>query len=298
MKTLFIAAGDITWASSRMRCWWPAKYMDADVQTWAELQAQGGISQKYDHYIFQKYADPGICQAMLDAGKRVWWDICDPIHWFSPMEARKVADTVNGVVCSSQVLAEDFERWSGRPAYRIPDRLELSCFPKKREHTATKPVKFIWFGLAINRIALAAACANLDRMEANGYPYELTIFDNQPELPTFASTMPVTYQKWSLETENEVLASHDIALLPPYPGPWGRVKSNNKRLTAYASGLPVTDGLDYESLLALVRDPGLRSEKAAECLKIVERDYPAERSARDWQQILDPKPVEVFIGCR
>jgi len=37
--TTFISAGDISWGSSRMRCYWPAKYMGATVVTWREVLA-------------------------------------------------------------------------------------------------------------------------------------------------------------------------------------------------------------------------------------------------------------------
>lgn len=288
MKTLFVTAGPLEWGSSRMRAFWPAAHMPgAEARTWAEMVDQE-IPLEFDAYVFQKLANPELNRYLLEAGKQVWWDVCDPAWWFQPEACRAVAETVSGVAASSSALAEDYRAWSGKLAAVVPDRLDLSHFPLARSHSPQSPVRLIWFGLAVNRCALFAALANLERLAANGCAVELTICDDQPEHPWGELGIPTRYERWTLARENEIIAGHDIALLPPYPGPWGKVKSNNKRLTAWACGLPVVGGEDYDTLRALVGDAEQRQAAADWGMKTLLRDYTAERSARQWEVLLCP----------
>jgi hypothetical protein len=282
-KTLFVASGPVSWASARMRCHWPAKYMDdAQVVTGGEHNAIDA-----QNVIFQKVFDGDYARIQRRLGRKTYWDVCDPAWWWSSDACRVIIQHVDGVVCSSEALREDFDRWSlGMvPSYCIPDRLELAHFPLQRQHTDTTPVRLIWFGLAVNRFALLGALANLERLSCNGHQIALTILDDRPDQPWTNPHFPVYHAQWSLEKENEILSSHDLAILPPYPGPWGAVKSNNKRLTAWACGLSVTDGFDYERLETTM-DIYARRLGSDAGRHIVEEEYTADLSARDWEAIL------------
>jgi hypothetical protein len=284
MKVQFITPGSIAWASSRMRAHWPAKYMqDTDVIAWPEQIGMG-----YDAYVFVKVGSPELMQDLRAAGKQVWWDLCDPAWWFNPTDCQEIANQVTGVVCSNQALANDFNLWRGEALARVvPDRLELSHFPLQRQHADVKPVRFVWFGASQNRIALFGGLTNLERLAANGHKISLTILDDHPDSPWYITdTFPVNYERWSLEQENEILVGHDIALLPPYPGPWGQVKSNNKYLTAWACGLPVVDGMDYGEMEWLTGDATWRSNHAAIGRQELEKNFQVKQSAREWETLL------------
>ena len=287
-RVVFIPAGDLTNAGSRMRAYWPARHLpEAAVVTWEEIR--GGEMPEADAYVFQKLVDVTLMRSLRDGGARVFWDVCDPAWWFNPTDAREAAEVADGVVASSWPLAKDFEEWSGLKAHMIPDRLDLGHFTHQREQRETRPVRFIWFGSAQNRIALYAAGANLARLRANGHEVALTVFDNEPgtSLPALEAELPVFYTRWALEREAETLAAHDIALLPRYPGPWGQVKSRNRTFTAWAAGLPVTEGTDYRSLRSLVTDEQRRREEAAEGRGIVRQYYSSEQSAAEWQGLIE-----------
>ena len=269
-----------------MRAYWPAGYMkDAEVLAWDDARRAGRVPLNYDVYVFQKLSNPELNRRLLNVGKQVWWDVCDPLWWFRPDEAREITDTVTGIVASSQRLASDFSEWSGKTCRVIADRLEPSHFPLRRQHCSVDPVRLIWFGVSVNRPVLFGALANLERLKANGHRFSLTVLDNQPELEAFRCDFPVNRMRWDLAKENETLAAHDIALLPPYPGPWGAVKSNNKQLTAWACGLPVNEGLNYGELQGLVATPSLRAAHAEAGARVL-GDYWVEQSARDWEQLL------------
>lgn len=289
MNICFITAGPIEWASSRMRGFWVAEALrerghDVDVSTLSEFQAYS-YPNHYEAYIWQKGVNLEKLK-QLDSGRH-YWDVCDPAWWWQPNECREITKHMTAVVASSKALADDFNEWHGEDtAVCIPDRLKLSHFHTQRQHRDVSPVRLIWFGVAVNRIALWAAKANLERLVANGHKIELTIFDNRPDVRfDFSEAFPIYHAKWELSTEVDVLSSHDIALLPPYPGPWGKVKSNNKALTAWACGLPEWDGTDYRVGATLTKCAH-RTYRANEGLAYVEAVYPMEQSAIEWEELL------------
>ena len=96
---------------------------------------------------------------------------------------------------------------------------------------------------------------------------------------------PVYHSRWNLDQENEVLADHDVALLPPYPGPWGYLKSSNKKLTGWAAGLPVTDAQHWDDLLALF-DWRRRRDEARAGYDILTEGYQTQRTAAEWNEVI------------
>jgi hypothetical protein len=281
VKVVFIAYGPIDFASARMRCYWPAQYIrDAEVISYGDLLPDADV------YIWQKNAHIAQIKERRDA--QHWWDVCDPLHWFSPNESREAADAVDGIVASNQGLAQDLTTWAKRHVRVIPDRLELSHFPLQREHVDTKPVRFIWYGIAVNRSAMVGAWTNLARLAALDYKIELTVFDERPEIELkLGPEVPVYHKRWRLAQENAVIASHDIALLPPYPGPWSTVKSNNKELTAWACGLPSTTGVRWhDGFIELVDRASTRKAAGHGGRTAVEANHDVRQTAADWEELL------------
>lgn len=289
MKTLFIASGPLSWASSRFRIWWPAEHMpDADVTTMDDVRTRGVSDVSgYETIVIQKHGMVDLQREWRRQGKTVIWDACDPMWWFSPDAVRAIVAEVDAVTVSTPGLVDDFQSWNGYGprAYLLPDRLNLDHYEYQRAHQAVSPVRFIWYGVSVNRVSLAGAWANLSRLAANGVPIELTLFDNGGSSLSFGNELPVYWQEWSLGHENKVIAAHDIALLPPYPGPWGQVKSNNKVLTAAACGLPVTDGYDYDAMHLLATSPEWRATCAVDGYRDLE-NWNVTRSAVEWERII------------
>lgn len=282
----FIAGGNMTNAGARLRAYWPAQFIDgAAVCTWADTPPDGCAA-----YVFQKLVDLPLMRRLRADGAACFWDVCDPSWWFNPGDVREVLDVATAVTASNERLAADLRDFAGPgvAVYAIPDRLLMEHYNRQAEHADRTPVRLIWFGAAQNRMALYAAHANLQRLVAEGYSIALTICDNAPNAPfvDLEGVYPVYYTRWALETEAATLAAHDMALLPPYPGPWGAVKSNNKRLAAWACNLPVADGTDYGRLRRLVSDAGYRRELAAAGRRVVETSWGVEESAREWRELL------------
>lgn len=285
MKALFVTPSDTRWASTRLRAVWPARYVNG-----AETCPYGEhVNIDADTYIFVKLFDEEFAKKARAEGKRVYWDMCDPAWWWNPREARMAADIADGIVISNEGLANDFADWYGtdEKVHIIPDRIEMEYYPKQRKHEHANPVRFIWFGAFQNRISLFGALAYLERLTANGHNIALTIFDDQPNNQWgITDNFPIYHVLWNLEQENQIISSHDIAILPPYPGAWGRVKSNNKNLTAWACGLPVCDGQDYEYMDDLCSNEVLRRQMAAQGRLKLEASYQAQLSGMEWEAIL------------
>lgn len=287
LPVCFVAGGNLNNAGSRMRAYWPARFIPgAAVIHW---ERAGDELPDARAYVFQKFVNVPVMADARARGRLVFWDVCDPAWWFNPTDAREALEYVDGVVASSPALAADFAAWSGRACRHIPDRLLLEHFDRQREHATAEPVRLIWFGAAQNRMALYAAHATLERLTANGHRIALTVCDNAPNAPfvDIEGVYPVYYTRWTLESEVATLAAHDIALLPPYPGPWGEVKSINKALTAWACGLPVEDGQHYDRLRALVTDVHLRRDLAADKRVMIENHWGAEHSAAEWLALIE-----------
>lgn len=287
----FIAGGPIEWGSSRMRAYWPARYIpDSTVVTMADARRDGVPDAAV--YVFQKLVDPVLIAGLRAMGKIVVWDVCDPAWWFDGPGAIEAVNNADWIVASGNALAEDLREWcvtngteKRPPVTAIPDRVELSHFVPRPRYVPGDPVKLIWYGIAINRIALFAAVVNLIRWRGDGHDISLTIFDDAPDVrfPDLDAIMPVTYKRWTLDTEAETLAAHHIALLPPYPGPWGIVKSNNRMVTGWAAGLQVISGESYHALTEAIRE----MEAGHDQRGLVAAYYNVEQSAQEWMDLIN-----------
>lgn len=276
----FVPSGPLSWGSARMRAYWPAKNMPGAV-----VAKDSDPLPDAEVYIWQKHFN--IDRIRETRHKRHYWDICDPMWWFSPKEVAALLPYLAGVVFSSYGLMMDFKENYGSaiPLYTIDDRFDMAHFSMRRQHTDVTPVRLIWYGVAVNRMSLLGALTNLERLTASGYEIELTIMDDRPDQQLGRFPFPLYHVKWELDKENAVIASHDIALLPPYPGPWGAVKSDNKMHTAAVCGLPSTSGHNYDELRLLIQDSDMRQRMADA--------YPLDlfdvyRSALEWEAILWP----------
>ncbi|MBU2249089.1 MAG: hypothetical protein KKD77_20245 [Gammaproteobacteria bacterium] len=278
-SAVFITPPDTRWASTRFRGEWPAEAIGG--ATVAKFDQP--ISQN-DVYIWIKLCDTNRLQTL--PGMHIW-DLCDPTWWFNPDDARRALPLFKAIVCSCEGLAEDLRQWSGlENVYCIPDRVKIGHYNEKRQHREVEPVRFIWFGAYQNRMTLFGAFTNLERLAANHYPIELTIVDDRPDQVWQFQHFPCYHLPWNLEKEARTIAAHDIALLPSYPGAWGKVKSNNKELSAWACGLPTTTGEDWEEMVRLVSDAQLRQSLADENLETLLRDYSILQSAQEWVNLI------------
>lgn len=297
MKILFVVPGPIQWATSRFRAYWIQPHVPgSEIVLFSELAELTGdklreVLEPFDCVLWLKQCPIHALKDNVKEGQKHWWDVTDPMWWFSPQWAEEIALFVDGTIVSSQGLGENFNIWKpsqAKLAKRIDDHMNLDHYNVVREHTNDNEAKIIWFGLNANRFTLLGATPFLTRAWANGWKFSLTIMDNAPANDwSQMFEFPVKHVAFDLETEAGVLGSHDIAVLPKHPGPWGKCKSTNKNLTAYAAGLPVIVGDDYHRILELIDKPEKRQQAGDMNRKMVEERYQSERHARILVKILE-----------
>jgi hypothetical protein len=285
-KILFLPHGGLEVASCRYRAWWVAEALGPDAQCMRIGDILDAEIDRPDVVVFQKTTPLSLLERFKAEGVRIAWDVCDPVWWYQGGVTKQIASLVDFAVASNDRLAADFFAHFPRiPTHTIPDRLKMAHYAKQRQHTKADPVRLIWFGHHDNRPVLFGALSAIERLRQSGCPVELTIFDGAPEKPLHINGLPVYHIPWDVDIENEVIASHDIAILPPHPGIHGPVKSNNKTLTAWACGLPVTTGDDYAHLANLAQDVDYRRDMGVIGRANVTADYTIEKSAAEWREL-------------
>lgn len=285
-KTIFLASGSMEFASARIRAYWLQKYLDCSVIEAHEGGYQIPVGARA--YVWAKRIDIEAIKNQKNDGSLIFWDFCDPLWWFD--DFTEIIHLFDGVVFSTSALEQDFRKqFDGINTYVIPDRIELEHYDRGRKHVNTSPLRFIWFGIWANRFSLYGAFPFLERARRiDGVDLTLTIFDDRPDTPIeYEVDFPILYQKWKLDHESETLAGHDIAILPAYPEPWGSLKSNNKRLSAWASFLPVVDGCDYGNLIKLSKSAAIRQRAGEIGRAYVQKNYNIEQSAREWERVIN-----------
>jgi len=182
---------------------------------------------------------------------------------------------VDAVTCATESLAGEFRRLTSKPVVVIPDRIDLSQFPRQKVHKGRAKVA-VWFGYAnnfpvINRGVLSAL---------NKLNLRLAVVADKP----FASKIViVNNKKWSeADWQSQILAG-DIAINPRLEtAPW-KFKSNNKTLTAWALGLPLAaDALELQRFM----DAGARSRDAALRMKELKEKWDIRFSVKEYQELI------------
>jgi hypothetical protein len=292
MKIYFIVPGPSQWASTRLRARWISDHLPGSIGLWENQD----IPMDGDAYIFIKHMRLDVMETVKNRGGQIWYDVCDPVHWFSPDRVKEGLPFMNGIVTSNDNLTDDFSHWlqmetdyKNLQVRTIPDRLNFDHYKIQRKHMEVNPVRFIWFGASQNRTAMMGGIDMLRWLRARGINLSLTVFDDSPQVvwEIDDGNIPVYTLLWRLDNENQVIASHDIAILPPHPGRWGTIKSNNKTLTSLACGLPVTSGFDFERVYDLCQSPALRQQEIDNQAEGLRALYDVKISALEWAELLN-----------
>lgn len=253
----------------------------------------------YDVYVFQKWMDREpvrIAKQLRVLGKQVWLDLADPLWWIEPEDFFRFLPHLNGIVVTTEAMqtaARDAIARAGQPAPHvavIPDRMPSEAFQAVRRHEQRAEPVCLWYGWFANRIALQAMQLSFYYALKSGRRCRVRIIDNGPG-EGISMGFPVEYRPWRLETFQAELLDADVVLVPPYPGRWGVLKSNNRSVTAWCAGIPTDDGWQPERLAELLGDAGLRTRVGAELRREAERDYRVEQSIADWERLISSQPA-------
>ena len=295
MTVQFLARWTRDVASSRIRAWHVVEAWNHPDVVCAKLRDSlrylSGI--RPDVLVLQKPKMKILSLEVLEALKsQVGWlicDFCDP-DWCLASDGyfRRFAELMSAFVVSNRGLQAGLEEDWGIKSTVIEDRMPA---PKAQKEHATVPVPtLVWYGQFANReICLASAALALKRLHVNRVPFRLRIIDNgggpQSTSRDLGMAELIEYRNWSLDRFETDLLECDVALLPPHPGRWGTMKSNNKQLTAAWLGLPTTDGQDYEGLKRLLTDAEYRDRSGRRARMWAEREGHIDQSVQQWKDL-------------
>jgi len=298
-KTLFIAQGDLDWGSSRFRAWWVAAHAD-----WAECMTLADFHNRvsnimpfgeYDTIVWPKPCDAETRKLLelikhTDARITHVWDLCDPLWWLEPRGFAAMLPLVDYLVFSNERLEAAFcGEYGDRRTAVIPDRMEPAFHPTVKEHAPTAAPVLLWWGYGWNRAALLSAGLGLQRLVGEGARFRLRVLDDGVPGGVTVPGVDVEYHRWRRDTFHDELLAADVALLPPYPGVWGALKSDNKAVSAWWAGLPVVDlqsADDVDRAQALIADADLRAREGWANRKRASEQYDVRQSVRDWENVL------------
>lgn len=298
MTIAILTSGPLAWPSSRYRGFWLA---EAAPETFRVFAPGDPLDlDDCDTVVFQKRQgelDIERARRYQAEGRTVVYDLCDPVWWFMPRETQTMLSIADAVVTSNDGLADAVRAFPGvRRVVTIPDRMLASYHPTVAEHGDRERVRLVWYGSDGNRaITLAGIMGPLNYI-AHATPVTLVVIDGSPHVKLSmadADALRIEHVPWRLETFHAQLTACDIALVPPYPGPWGAMKSNNKAVTAWWAGLPAVTGYDMQELITYITEPDERAATARQMREIAERDYDIRRSVDEWRALVADLQGEV-----
>lgn len=288
MKIAILTHGSLTWASARFRAFWLAEADPEHFTAYSSGDRLDGLEEHDVIVILKRIGEVDIQRALhLKAlGKIIVYDMCDPDWWFNIEGSSAMMQVASAITTSSAGLKQavlDFE--PGRPVAHIPDRMLPGYHSTVAEHGERERVVLCWFGAGQNRLPSLSGVLPVLQYLSQQYPLELRVIDDLPHVPLGSSLHEesiVRYVPWTVETFHAQMTACDIALLPPYPGSWGALKSSNKQASAWWAGLPVTDGFDAEYLAELIEDAELRQHFGRELRQEAEKNYDIHTSVAEW----------------
>jgi len=254
--------------SSRIRARWVWKYWD-EADEWM-------IGEKTDVIIFQKvYTKTLIYQ--FDCIKI--FDICDP-DWLEPRPVFETIRQCDAVSCATQPLVDYIKKFvKDKPVVLIPDRVDLEEHkPVKKKHEG-RAKSVIWFGYSHNFPYLPKT---FDYLLEHGL--HLTIVaDKNLMFPKQYESLRHSFRKYEYPEIHQEIIKNDIVLLPAGTDIRAQYKSNNKKLTSWALGMPVaTTPEELERFL----DPDERNKEAKMRMKYVKKHYDVRKSVGEYKQLV------------
>ena len=232
-------------------------------------------SKKYNTIIFHK----PIPEINKLGGIKIL-DLCDSV-WKQISDFTELIKTVSAIVVSTEGLKEELEKITDKDIYVIGDGHDFKYYETRIENKhLNKAKEIVWFGYAQNSKCL--------------FPYFKTIKEQGLKLKVI-SQCPLPpldkadkFVKWDVDTCVEEISKSDFALLPLN----GKLKSNNKDITAYLSGIPVAK--NEQDILRLI-DP---QERRFAMKKLDVKKFDAKVKAKEYLNLISKlkNDIEVYTA--
>lgn len=229
--------------------------------------------RKYDAVIFQKAYFVEYAKAF--AGVKIF-DICDPdwLHW--SYRFKEMLDACDAVTCSSMELCKSIERFTDKPVYFVPDRIDMSILPPPKIHSGpTRSV--VWYGYSHNFAILDSTMPALSK-----HGLGLIVVSDDVYVPSQQSKVEVTNLPWSHSYLRDIQKG-DVILNPRHAkGKW-KYKSDNKTTLGWALGMPVAHtGEELDTLMT----EEARVRESSKNLEAARKGFDVLQSVSDYKDII------------
>ncbi len=259
--------------SSRIRGHWIVKHWKSAGQDIGDCEIFR-YGQHYDVVIYQKAYF--VEHAKSFKGIKIL-DICDPDWLIWTGKLVEMAQEVDAISCSSMALTKAVSKFTDKPVYFVPDRVDLEGMPAPKKHFGpTKTV--VWYGYSHN-FPILDSC--IKALCAKGL--ELIVVSDNVYAPPSGFKIPLQNLPFSGAHHLDDIQKGDIVLNPRFTkGKW-KYKSENKTAIAWALGMPVAHTEEELTSLMTQEQRQSASEVAYEKAK---NEYDIKLSVIDYKDII------------
>jgi len=278
-------------ASARFRAEWPAKYLEADLCT--ELMAPQHLLN-YDLVIFQKCYNEkflNLARELKIRRKKVCFDICDAEWVQRETEVQKMIDMADFITCPTEMIRTKINSMSIKNCYVVPDGHDLKYYEPIQYAIIyiDEPLKMVWYGNSGTIVALNAINDILNKFCRKDDTLTI-IADERARSQAVGLKIKHNFVKWELETANDEIRRHNLALNPKLDT-FSYFKSNNKTATAYILGLPCierwnTDIEGWQTDLERMRNTQVRMQDVQAKRGYYLNNFSMEKVAEIWREII------------
>jgi len=205
---------------------------------WLFLKGSKNIVIDYDDAIFHNYDKSNHFIIKLLCRNKIY----------------KLVRLANTVITGSPYLTETLEKYNQK-IIEIPTSIEFykyQLIKHKTELDTNKPFKVGWIGSKTQSINIAIVTEALKNLQKK-YKIQLVLIGFDHFLEHILSGINYKLIEWKAETENEVLQSLDVGIMPLKPSYFNLGKCGFKLIQYMASGLP-TISTPLEANVKINRD--------------------------------------------
>lgn len=193
-------------------------------------------------------------------GKKIIFDFDDAIFLRGPRDALSdsfflarfeyILRNSDLVLAGNEYLAEYARRFSDHVTI-LPSVIDMEKSAVERHKAENTPVVIGWVGTEGNLFYVEHISGVLQKL--------ISAFGAEVEIRVISSSsgnmdhIPVTFRKWSLETESKEVSQFDIGIMPLKDDKWTKGKCGYKALQYMAAGIPCVCS-PVGMLQTLVRD--------------------------------------------
>ena len=163
-------------------------------------------------------------------------------HNYDKLNAKFYKKKFNGLLTNSSLvivcneyLYEFADKCGAKNVLLAPTVVDMKKYQKKSYSNISKDFRIWWVGSPSTTKYLYIIKNILEKISEK-YPIKLVVMGGE-ELKDFL--IPIEYHKWSFESENQILSSFDVGIMPLHKTKWEEGKCGFKLIQYMASGLPV-----------------------------------------------------------